>query len=64
MIQIIEEVTEKKISPIRREETGNYISKIVLDIEKIQKRTGWQPKIEMNEGIRKTWEWIKNNNRC
>jgi UDP-glucose 4-epimerase len=63
LIQIMEEVTEKNIFPIRIMDTGYHISKIVLDIEKIQKETGWFPKTEIKDGIKKTWEWIKNNNR-
>jgi UDP-glucose 4-epimerase len=61
LIRIMEDVTEKTILPIRIKDTGNYISKIVLDIEKIQKETGWQPKTNLKNGVKKTWEWINTN---
>ena len=40
-------------------DSGIYIPKIVLDISRIQKETGWKPTTELSDGINKTWEWIK-----
>jgi UDP-glucose 4-epimerase len=58
LIRIMDEVTGKKISPVRMKDTGTYISKIVLDIKKIQNDTRWQPRIPLKEGIKRTWDWI------
>ena len=33
----------------------------VLDIEKIRNELQWQPKVEVDEGLREVWEWIKTN---
>jgi UDP-glucose 4-epimerase len=62
LIQIMAEVTDKTISPQYILDSRNYVSKIVLDIEKIRCETGWSPKTEINRGIQKTWEWIKDTN--
>lgn len=34
------------------------VSKNVLNIEKAQKELGWTPLIDLEEGIRDTWDWI------
>ena len=59
LIRIIKDITGKKIDPQYLKDSGTYISKIVLDIEKIRNETGWSPKTDIREGIKKTWEWIK-----
>jgi UDP-glucose 4-epimerase len=58
LIQIMREVTGKEITPQYISDPGKYISKIVLDIEKIRNNTGWSPKTDIHEGIMKTWKWI------
>jgi UDP-glucose 4-epimerase len=58
LIQIMREVTGKEITPQYIPDPGKYISKIVLDIEKIRNNTGWSPKTDIHEGIMKTWKWI------
>jgi UDP-glucose 4-epimerase len=63
LIQIMSEVTHENVEPLYVPDSHDYISKIVLDIEKVHRETGWSPKTGIHEGIRKTWEWIKNNNR-
>jgi UDP-glucose 4-epimerase len=60
LIQIMGEVTGKKITPLYIPDSRNYISKIVLDIGKIYRETGWSPTMGIYEGIRNTWEWINN----
>jgi UDP-glucose 4-epimerase len=58
LIKIMVEVTGKKISPNYISDPGLYITKIVLDIQKIQNETGWFPKISIRQGISKMWDWI------
>jgi UDP-glucose 4-epimerase len=58
LIQIMRDITGKEIKPKYLPDSGKYISKIVLDIEKIRKETGWFPKTDIHEGIQRTWEWI------
>jgi len=64
LIQVMRDVTGKEITPVYIQNSGKYISKIVLDIEKIREDTGWSPKIDMHEGIKKTLEWIKHEYYC
>jgi len=58
LINIMGEVTGKKISPNYVNDPGLYITKIILDIQKIRNETGWFPKISIGEGISKMWDWI------
>lgn len=36
------------------------VQRCSLDISKIKKEVGWEPKVDLSEGIRRTAEWIKN----
>lgn len=63
LIQIMEEITGKNITPVYIPDSRNYISNLVLDIEKIRAETGWTPTTGICEGVKKTWEWIKNINK-
>lgn len=39
---------------------GFDVPKVVLDISKVKASLGWQPEIELQEGISKTWAWLAN----
>ena len=58
LINIMSGVTGHKITPDYIENCAAYISKIELDISRIQKETGWRQTTDLQEGIRKTWQWI------
>lgn len=61
ILQEIELILDDKLK-VRK---GNFgvenVSKIVLNISKINKIVGWTPKIKLNEGIILNNEWIKFN---
>jgi len=59
IIEIMSDVVGQKILPDHIENSGTYLPKIVLDISRIEKNTGWKPTTELSEGIKNTWEWIK-----
>jgi UDP-glucose 4-epimerase len=58
LISIMSKVTGKVITPKYISVNGNYIQKMVLDSSKVQKLTGWKSNISLEEGIKKTWDWI------
>lgn len=58
LIDIMSQVVGKKIITHNVENSGTYISKMILDISRIQKEVGWKPTVDIEEGIRKTWTWI------
>ena len=47
--------------PIYADPRIGDINKIILDITKAKKEINWSPKFTLDEGIRKTVEWFKNN---
>lgn len=59
LIDIMSEVVGQKVVPEYINDSGIYIPKLVLDISRIQKETGWKPTTGLSDGISKTWEWIK-----
>lgn len=58
LIDIISQVVGEKIIPKYVKQPSHYIQKIVLDISRIEKEVGWTPTTNLEEGIRKTWQWI------
>ena len=34
------------------------VPRIVLDVSRIQAHLGWSPRISMEQGLRRTWDWI------
>jgi UDP-glucose 4-epimerase len=39
------------------------IRRVVLDNSKAGASLDWRPTIGLEDGIRKTWEWIQENNK-
>ena len=65
MINMMSIVVGKTITPKYVNVRKGDISEIVLDITRIKKEYGWEPKTSMIEGIRDTWSWIKSGEkRC
>ena len=58
LVDIMSEVTGHSINPLYVENSGIYLPRIVLDISRILKETGWCPRTGIKEGIHKTWKWI------
>jgi UDP-glucose 4-epimerase len=59
LVSIMSQITGKTILPEFVDNSGIYLSKIVLDISKVTRDTGWTPKVSLREGIQKTWEGIR-----
>ena len=38
---------------------ANDVTANVLDCAKLRQATGWAPKVNMDEGLRRTWMWMK-----
>jgi len=58
LVDIMSEVTGKDVHPEYVNNSGIYVSRIVLDISRISSATGWVSKIGIKEGVLKTWDWI------
>jgi len=56
---IIERVCMKKLRIHHRQGRAADVKHIVLDYSRIKSELGWAPKISLEEGIQRTWEWLK-----
>jgi len=59
LVNIIAEGLKREVVPEYIAYDGIYIPRNVLNIERINGETGWEPKTKISDGIKKTWEWIK-----
>lgn len=72
LFKILKKLTDSSVSEIHGAPIGQGKgeSKVageqmrsVLDSSKIRRELGWQPKVELGEGLRKTVEWFRKNKR-
>jgi UDP-glucose 4-epimerase len=56
-------ITERVDRPVsvRYGPRGTFdVSRIYLDITRAREELGWEPRISLDEGLRRTWEFVKN----
>ncbi|MCK4731448.1 MAG: GDP-mannose 4,6-dehydratase, partial [Methanophagales archaeon] len=54
-------INKKRVSvTYLNERRKNEIMNTIADIKHINDRLGWKPKISIDEGLKKTFEWYKN----
>ena len=58
ILRTIERITGQKMQIVKKKENIQQIRYNVLNIDKIRNEVGWQPKTDIEDGIRKTWEWV------
>lgn len=59
VITKISQVAGKKVQTISKSSRKFDCEYNVLSIEKIQNELGWKPEVDMIEGLKEIWEWIK-----
>ena len=59
VFQLIKYLLDAKINPVYKNLNIQETQRSALDIKKIKKELGWQPKITIKEGVKKTIEWYK-----
>ena len=60
IIESLAKVTGKNIQPKYSESRSYDVPEVVLDIQQVKQKFGWEPKIKLLEGMRKTWMWLVN----
>ena len=60
-IEMIEELTRKKINPVYKNERFGDLHYFVADFTKFKNATGWEPKVRPREGINYLLKWVQNN---
>jgi UDP-glucose 4-epimerase len=56
---IVEEITDTELKVSCRPARDIDVRAVVLDIARIQRELAWTPKIDLYEGVRRTWEWMR-----
>jgi UDP-glucose 4-epimerase len=56
---IVEEVTGAELKVSRSPTRHIDVRSVVLDIGHIQRELDWTPKIVLDEGVRRTWRWLR-----
>lgn len=59
IITTIGTVIGRTVEPIHKPGRGFDVPRVVLDISKVQRATGWKPEVGLKEGLLETWEWVK-----
>ena len=63
LLPIIGKVVNKPVTFVYHEGRNFDIRRVVLDNKKAVAALDWRPTIGLEDGIRKTWEWIQENNK-
>jgi len=58
---ILRAVGREDLKPVILGEARGEISRQFVDISRIKERTGWEPKTSLEEGLRRTVEWYREN---
>ena len=61
IFEILSKETLYKNKPVFQTKSSGDIDRIILSNNKAKSDLNWSPKISMEEGLKKTSEWFKNN---
>ncbi|MCR4299045.1 MAG: NAD-dependent epimerase/dehydratase family protein [Gallionella sp.] len=56
---VVEQATGIELKISHRPARGIDVRAVVLDISRIEARLSWKPEINLEEGVRHTWNWLK-----
>jgi UDP-glucose 4-epimerase len=60
IVRMIAEKVDRPISVTHGPKGAFDVSRIYLDITRARKELGWEPRISLDAGLRRTWEFVKN----
>ena len=58
LCSFIEEATEKKLKKAYLPGREIDVRSVILDASKIKKEMGWEPVVGIEEGLKRTWQWL------
>lgn len=59
VLALAKRVTGMEINTLHKPARGGDVRGVVLDVSRIYTALGWQPRINLEEGLRRTWEWLQ-----
>jgi UDP-glucose 4-epimerase len=57
--RIVEQVTGYELKTVCHPARGIDVRAVVLDISRLNARLSWKPKTSLEEGVKHTWNWLK-----
>jgi UDP-glucose 4-epimerase len=57
--RIVEQVTGYELKTVCHPARGIDVRAVVLDISRLNARLSWKPQTSLEEGVRRTWNWLK-----
>lgn len=57
--QEIKKLTNSDLNPLFKKNRTIDVPRVILNTERFRKEFKWKPKITLEEGLKKTWEWLK-----
>lgn len=63
LLPIIGKIVDKPVSIAYHEGRNFDIRRVVLDNTNAGRFLNWKPKVDLKDGIEKTWQWVQENNK-
>jgi UDP-glucose 4-epimerase len=61
LVAVVQKVSGKQLHCVDTPELPGAVNQIVLDTGRLTAATGWKPRMTLENGIARTWEWIQNS---
>ncbi|WP_168735345.1 NAD-dependent epimerase/dehydratase family protein [Pseudothauera rhizosphaerae] len=58
LLTLMSHVTQCSLEVIRKPARKVDVRAVYLDCTRLERLTGWKPKIDLEQGIRRTWQWL------
>jgi UDP-glucose 4-epimerase len=62
LVGFMNHITERDIAPTRAPARAGELDRSVLDISAASRELQWQPRVGIEEGLRRTWQWFVSSN--
>lgn len=59
IMNVLRAVTGREVSPVFKPGRNYDVPRVVLDISKTEEQLDWRPRIDLYNGVAKTWQWIQ-----
>lgn len=58
LVRLVERVTARHVEVTFRPARGTDVRAIVLDATRLREATGWAPRVDLERGLHRTWQWL------
>lgn len=58
VLDIVRKVVGRNVAPVFKPGRGFDVPRVVLDVNAIERSSGWAPRVDLESGVRETWAWV------